>query len=189
MNRILGTAFQQAYVVRDLEPLMRRFIDTFNVGPFIHIQGSPPLDFFYRGQRTAPKFTVAYTYIGEVQVEIIQPLNDAPSPYRDFLASRSKGGIQHMGFWPDDVPAAHRHLEAQGLKRCFEIKMASGDVVYYDPPDGMGTMIEIAAKGPARAQLYAELHRLANTWDGRDPIRRYTTMGDFAKASGITPMW
>src|ERR1700719_3997028 len=93
---------QWGIVVADIEAAMQHWIKVFNVGPFFHIRKIRRHEHnaIYKGNPTDVQITVAFSYFGETQLEIIQQLNDSPSPYRDFLEV-GRSGIQHIGFWSD----------------------------------------------------------------------------------------
>ena len=56
-----------------------------DVGPFFLIDVAPVLDFTYRGQPSDARISIALAQDGPMQIELIQPLDDAPSMYRDFF--------------------------------------------------------------------------------------------------------
>ncbi len=184
---LLGEAMQLAHVVRDLDAALRAFTGTLGIGPFLELTEVPPVDAIYRGHPTRPHLRMAWSFHGTTQIAVLQQLNEAPSPYLDFLRSRREG-IEHVGYWPADAAAARQHLERNGLTRCYEVKTGGG-VVYYDPPPGMDARIAIIEPSEMRPRIYGALQTLVRAWDGSDPVRRYPTMADFLRAQGIAGGW
>jgi hypothetical protein len=184
---ILGEAMQLAYVVRDLDAMLRFWTETMRVGPFLELTDVPPVEGYYHGVPTRPHLRMAWSFVGTTQVSVLQQLNDAPSPHLDFIKS-GRQGIEHVGYWPKDAEAARRHLEGQGLKRCYEVRTGGG-VVYYDPPPGMDTRISVIEASAGREKIYALLKRLVGDWDGQRPVRRYPKMSDFLAEHGIDGGW
>lgn len=185
--RILGSAMQVAHVVRDLDAALVTFTRTLGIGPFLELTSVPPVDAVYRGVPTRPLLRMAWSFHGTTQIAVLQQLNDAPSPYLDFLAS-GREGIEHVGYWPEDAAAARRHLEACGLTRCYEVRTGGG-VVYYDPPPGFDARIAVIEPTKSRPLVYGALQQLVQAWDGRDPVRRHATMAEFLSAQGIEGGW
>jgi hypothetical protein len=178
---------QWGFVVRDIEAAMRHFVEVFGIGPFIHIPDvGRGCRFTYDGQETPLAIDAAYSYLGDVQIELIALRNDAPSPYRDFLKA-GREGLQHAGFWVEEQEAVIQHLEGRGLAGRFTVLLpgALRPTVYFDGPAALGTMIEVAELTPAKARLYDTMAALCRSWDGTRPIRRYDRMGDFAAEAGV----
>lgn len=187
LHPILGPATQLGFVVRDLDAAVRHWVDVLGVGPFLFLEqgtGRPPAASFFRGQEVRIELRLAFGFIGGVQLELIEQVNDAPSPYREFLAA-GREGLQHLGYGVPDHPAACARLEAAGYAPELVIPVAGQDspIVYYRSPAVLGPMLEIvpARWRPAREAVAARLR----TWDGGDPLIRYRSYGDFLAAEGV----
>jgi hypothetical protein len=185
---ILGSTFQWGYVVRDVQAAMRQWTEVMKVGPFIHIADISGLECSYHGKPTDPRLSNAFSYIGDMQIELIQQLNDAPSPYLDFVGS-GREGLQHLGFWVEDYEGTRRSLEAAGFDATYSVRLpgARHATRYFDGLH-MGAMTELSESTPQKTALYDAMKRLVRNWDGSRPIRSYATMGDFAKEQGV-PSW
>ena len=61
------------------------------------------------------RIAVAITYSGDLQVELIQPLDDHPSPYRDFRAAHGSG-LHHVAHFTDDYDAALAAYRGPGAR-------------------------------------------------------------------------
>lgn len=188
MSSNFNTGTQWGIVVPDIEAGMRHWIDVFNIGPFLHIRNIRPHehDATYRGRPTDVKITVAFSYFGETQLEIIQQLNDSPSPYRDFLAA-GRSGIQHIGFWSETYDEAYRKLVADGFTPAYTARMRGVEkaTVYFDDPGAVGAMVELSLSTPRKTQLFGAMAQKVRHWDGKDPIRRFDTMDELANELGV----
>lgn len=172
----LGERVQLAFVVKDMDAAVKYWTETLKVGPFVVMETSRgDRKVYYRGVETLTDFSIAFAYMGDVQIELIKPINDHPSAYKDFLDS-GREGLHHIAYWPQDFGAACDRLEADGFKELASIRTADGErnVMYYETPPHIGTVIEIVPLTKARAAYFGRIQRLSQTWDGvTRPIRRF----------------
>ncbi|WP_168247809.1 MULTISPECIES: VOC family protein [unclassified Mesorhizobium] len=184
--RFLGERAQLAYVVRDIDAAIKYWTEVMRIGPFVLIETSRgPRDFFYRGQVTEMDFYVAFAYMGDVQIELIQPKDDHPSLYKEFFA-QGREGFHHSAFWPEDFPAACKWLEANGFVEIGFVRMKDGavNVAYYETPAMIGSIIEVVPLTADRMAYFNRIHRLCRDWDGESrPLRRFVDRAAFL-ASG-----
>jgi catechol 2,3-dioxygenase-like lactoylglutathione lyase family enzyme len=188
MKSYFNTGTQWGIVVPDIEEAMQHWIKVFNVGPFLHIKKirRHEHDAIYKGQATDVQITVAFSYFGETQLEIIQQLNDSPSPYRDFLAE-GRTGIQHIGFWSDKYDDAYQRLLSDGFTPEYRARMqgVARETVYFRDPGCVGAMVELSLATPRKSRLFGAMAELVKEWDGHDPIRKYDTMDNLAQELGM----
>lgn len=187
LKPILGPATQLGFVVRDVEKTMRHWIDVFGVGPFIFMErgvSQPVSTTWHRGQPVEVELKLAFGYIGDVQIELIEQTNDASSPYTDFLAA-GREGLQHLGFWVHDHAEATARVEAAGYERDYEIRIAGQDqsILYYRSPDLYGPMLEIVPPMWRRSRQAVLDH--IRTYTGTDPIIRFDTYSAFIQHAGV----
>lgn len=187
LRPILGPATQLGFVVRDLDAAVRHWIEVLGVGPFLFLDkgtGRPPGVSHYRGLPVRVELRLAFGFLGDVQIELIEQVNDAPSPYRAFLESGGEG-LQHLGYWVHDYDEARRRLEAAGYRPDFVIPLPGQrePIVYYRSPAAFGPMLEIVPRRWRRARE-AVAARLA-AWPGGDPLIRHETYADFLADSKV----
>jgi hypothetical protein len=173
MSRIFGEIRQNGYIVHDLEPAMRHWAEDLGIGPWYSIGVLAANGLRYRGQLTTARVAIALANSGELQLELIQPLDDEPSPYRDFLAANGEG-LQHLSTWPsaaryDAAVAAHK---AAGGEVLFEGQAGRSRFIYLETGGHDGTVMEMADLSPGSQRLFAAIREQARNWDGSDPIRR-----------------
>lgn len=181
LRPVLGPATQLGFVVRDLDVAVHHWTKVLGVGPFLFLEngtGRPPNPSFFRGQEVRIEMRLAFGFIGDVQLELIQQVNDAPSPYREFLDSGQEG-LQHLGYWVHDHADSCQRVEAAGYTPELVIPIAGQErpIIYYRSPAVVGPMLEIVPPRWRRARE-AVMARL-QSWTGGDPLIRYPTYGDF----------
>ena len=173
MSRFLGEIRQNGYVVRDIEKSMGHFADVIGIGPFLYIEDARLENFHYRGAPSAARASLAFAHAGRLQIELIQPLNDAPSLYIDFLRG-GREGLHHLGYLVDDYPAV---VEA-GLARGWSLGQSGSlqgiGFTYFDTETQPGTIVEVIEGTAAARAFYAMLEERCGSWDGNDPIQRAT---------------
>ena len=182
----LGRQAQLAFVVRDLDATLKYWTATLKVGPFVVIEKSVgDRKVMHRGVETSMDTTLAFAYMGDVQVEIVRPINDSPSPFLEFLES-GREGLHHLAFWPEDFEGACAHVEANGFRDVCSMYMRDGtrNVAYYETPDFIGAMVELVPMTAARTAYFSRIQRLCADWDGTTrPVRRFADRAAFL-ASG-----
>lgn len=179
--RRLGKRLQLGHVVRDMDAALRYWTEVMGVGPFVMLDSSlADRQFFHRGAASAVDFSIAIAYMGEVMIELIMPLNSAPSPYAEFLAS-GREGLHHIGLWPSDFNETCEELKRSGFTEVSSIRRPDGtkDVIYCDTPAAVGAMVELADMTPLRARFLGGIKTLADGWDGSRPVRRYASRAEF----------
>jgi catechol 2,3-dioxygenase-like lactoylglutathione lyase family enzyme len=186
MSRIFGPIRQNGYVVKDIRAAMNHWINAHGVGPWFYVDRVKTDYFRYKGVDSAMEMSVALANSGDLQIELIQQRNDAPSPYVDFLAS-GREGLQHLAFYVRDMSAACAQLETNGLERVYTIAPEGGDerVYYYEDPRQPGTMTELIERTPLRRRVHAAILAATKGWEGAEPIRRFDSIAHFARASGL----
>jgi len=167
---LFGPVVQQGYVVPDVEAAIQHWLAR-GVGPFFveELKGLPAL---VHGDESTLDLTAAFAYWGDQQIEVIQPRDDKPSIYRDFLDRHPEGGLQHVAVWVDDIDEEIAKLQA--ASRHYEVTQRYGDGhAYLDCIDAPGVMIQLMAHNEAIDELFAIIKGAAGTWDGQsEPVRK-----------------
>jgi len=187
LKPLLGPSTQLGFVVKDLDAALEHWIGVLGVGPFLYFDkgtGRPPAPSFYRGEQVVVETRLAFGHIGNVQIELIEQVNDAPSPYRDFIAAGHQG-LQHLGYWVPDFQEACRRVEAAGYVREFVIPIAgqADPIIYFRAPDVLGPMLELTP--PRWKHMRQAVLERTMGWTGPDPLIRYETYGDFIATANI----
>jgi catechol 2,3-dioxygenase-like lactoylglutathione lyase family enzyme len=116
-KEMFGKFVQIGVVVADLDKSTRALTDIFGIGPF-HIVDWPPegradLERFYHGQPGDFTARMAFTELGSIELELIQPVS-GQSIWADFLRD-SGGGIHHIRFNVDELEPVQEYLAGQGI--------------------------------------------------------------------------
>ena len=85
---------------RNRSPI-QHWVDNLAIGPWYYVPSVRPKEFVYQGKPSIPEISIALAFSGSLRIELIQPVDDTTSAYRDFLRSGQQG-LQHVSSWPDD---------------------------------------------------------------------------------------
>jgi methylmalonyl-CoA/ethylmalonyl-CoA epimerase len=128
---------QVGVVVRDVEKAIKR-LTALGIGPFQQMALSPEREEWFRGKRMYADFKIYGARIGDVQIELIQPLS-GDSPHKEFLETKGEG-IQHVMFAVDDFDKEVARLTKKGATELLRAKFPGGrGVAYLDL--GVGNII------------------------------------------------
>lgn len=171
MSRFFGNIAQIGYVVHDIHASMEHWV-RHGVGPWFYVDDVPTDFFRYRGVDSDVKMSVALANTGDIQIELIQQRNDAPSMYKDFLDA-GHHGAQHIAYWTTDYQDLYDRVLQAGYRVAQEgsIGGAQGRFAYLDNEFEPGTVIEISDISGPKGQMFAYIRDVAASWDGTDPIR------------------
>ena len=111
----LWCGLPELYVVRDIRAAMDHWVNVMGVGPWYYIDRVKTDYFRHRGEDSAMEMSVALANSGDLQIELIQQRNDAPSMYKEFLDS-GREGPQHMSYSTRDYQALYDRALSLGYK-------------------------------------------------------------------------
>ena len=173
MSRLFGAIRQNGYVVRDIEAALRHWTEVLEVGPFYYFERVPIEDFRYRGEPSPLEVSIALANSGDLQIELIQQRNGAPSMYRDFLEAGCEG-LQHVAYWTEHMDRDLSRAAEAGwvVGQSGRIGGPDGRFVYYETRGHPGSVVELSEVSGAKGAFFARLRDRARTWDGADPIVR-----------------
>ena len=162
-----GDIRQLGYVVRDLAPAVDAWSRELRVGPWTIIRNIT-LRSVYRGEPSEPLIDIALGYRGQMQIELIEQRNDAPSPYRPYI-ERGHYGLHHTAFLSERIDADVSRAESAGLQVVCDIRMPMGGRYVYLQSEGLGPglYIELLEATPMLRQMFSEGIAAAAGWDGR----------------------
>ena len=114
-NSPLSNVRHIGLIVRDIDKAIAHF-QSLGIGPFEplkviitrrEVQGKPvTID--------SVKVKVRTAQMGDMQLELIEP-DEGKSPWREFLETRGDG-IEHLGFFVDDIDRETARMEEKGFK-------------------------------------------------------------------------
>ncbi|MGJ3507834.1 VOC family protein [Enemella sp. A6] len=169
-----GDIIQVGYLVEDVDASVQEWIDHFGVGPWLRFEDLPLVGTF-DGEPAEVRIKVAFSYRGELQVELIELLSpDVPSQYL-----REDGtpfiGAHHVAWLTDDLDADIAAAEERGLRARFVGGAGTMRVAYLDSPDQPGTWFELIES--SMRPMLDEGIATSRAWDGTDPVRTVQPAG------------
>ena len=168
----LGPIAQLGYVVDDIERAMTLWLEHHDVGPFFYLPQPPLADLRYRGRPTSAAIAVALTYSGDHQIELIQPLDREPSPYRDFAARRGEG-LHHVARFTDEFDAAMARCRALGRQPYYHGRGLSADqrFAYFEAGSNDAGAVNEIVETVGFGDFFEYMRARCAAWEGAEPIR------------------
>ncbi len=116
LTPLFGPVRQTAYIVPDIETAIEDWGSQLGIGPFALCREITPLaGSTFRGEPTAEVvMNVAFAYIDDLQLELIEQVNETPSMYREAV-ERSGFGHHHYGFCVEDFDATYGRAMTDGF--------------------------------------------------------------------------
>jgi methylmalonyl-CoA/ethylmalonyl-CoA epimerase len=148
---------QLASVVHDLDQAVRAWSGELGIGPWTGYRLEPPRlqETIYRGTRVEFSLRHAFAWQGDVQLELVQPL-DGPSIFADHLEAHGEG-LHHVGTFVTDHAAAVAQAIAAGFAPLQSARGfgAEGDgaFAYFQHPS-VSLVVELIA--PPRVRIEPE---------------------------------
>ena len=142
---------QIALVVRDVYRAMDHWSTLLGVGPWDvrHFTPETVRGFHVDGREVEEDFDFicAVTWVGEVEMELIQPIT-GPNIYWRHLEEHGEGLHHIKDVMPDEeIPGVLQHFEQQGIS-VLQTGWIDDDVHYYlDTKDQLGLVFEVGNGG------------------------------------------
>jgi hypothetical protein len=119
---------QVGIVVRDVEKTAER-LTSIGIGPFNPMELPPERKEWFRGEPMYAEFKIFGAMIGDIQIELIQPLS-GNSPHMEFLETKGEG-IQHIACAVPDVQEAVDELAEKDVDVLMRAKFPGDRGVAY----------------------------------------------------------
>src|SRR5262249_43686416 len=127
----------------------------------------------YRGAPSRSAITLAMAFSGHMQIELIQPLDDEPSVYKELIDARGYG-FHHFGKVVTDLARETARLRARGFEEAFRMPVPTGgDVVYFDCKGELPGFLEVFEGTPGMEETFTRFHQAAVGWNGSEPVRSF----------------
>lgn len=155
---------QLGIVTPDLDAEIRRWLEK-GVGPFFTIGGAMLSHYEYLGQGSSPRVSAAFAQAGPLQLELINPIDDEPSIYREFVDGGGDG-LHHFGWFSDDLERDRAAAEGPGRKLLQTGTVLGTPFAYYElaEPASASALIDTPSDSGRLAQAALDE---AKTWDGK----------------------
>jgi catechol 2,3-dioxygenase-like lactoylglutathione lyase family enzyme len=134
---------QIGIVVADLEAASRHYAGVFGLPlpPIAETRSRDVTGITYRGRPTDGRARLAFFRMGQVAVELIEPL-DGPSTWRDHLETHGPG-VHHIAFQVPSMDQALAHLSAHRIEVVQQASFRSGRYAYLDSRETLSVMLEL----------------------------------------------
>lgn len=147
---------QIALVVADVEATARRYRQLLGVQDWyvndVDTLAGKGSGFHHRGQPIAARARIAWARLGEVELELIEPL-DEDSVYAQFLREQGPG-LHHVMFDGMDLLTCSRQMAAAGIVELAGGELQQSRFKLFDTQDALGLLCEFAEGG----ELIADRH-------------------------------
>ncbi len=146
------TVAQIAIVVHDIEEAAKRYsaILGLPVPNFITTQPGDEVNMTFRGQPSNAQCKLAFFSLGQVQLELIQPLG-GQSTWQEAL-DRKGEGVHHIAFWVEGMQRSVDFLKQHEIPMIQRGDMGEGQYAYFDAEPQLGVVLELLErKRDARA--------------------------------------
>ena len=128
-------AYQVGVVVRDIDKAIE-FYESLGIGPFHEGPSAIAIDRKVYGKPADVKIRGAITQMGQIEFELLQPV-EGESIQKEFL-ERHGEGINHLGFFVDDIDQEVAKLVEKGFKVIMSAKFVDGGGFAYLDTDKVG---------------------------------------------------
>jgi methylmalonyl-CoA/ethylmalonyl-CoA epimerase len=149
---MLDPAFTQAMqigiVVRDLGATMRAYVDEYGIGPWKIYEFNQDLHEYGRPVKRSWRLAVAM--VGQLQWELIEPLDDA-SIYARFLAEKG-GGVHHIAVAAKNFDEMLARAVERGTDLVLSGEFEGVKVAYLGTDRNLGVILEIYSGTPKPKQ-------------------------------------
>ena len=186
MLKSLGPALQIGVVTNDLQQSVREWVTSTHVAPFAVLPEALVACIDAQGCRTELPVAVALGFHADLMIELIQPLDDRDSFYRE----RLKRGphVHHFGFWPHDMERALAECEAHGwhLRARVEVK-GRPPTSFFEFPPMPSILIELIEGGSEKLASYQPIRDRARAWQRRSVGQSQSPTFAFQPEGTIAP--
>lgn len=164
---------QMAYVVPDIEAAMAGWTRDLGVGPFFLLDRFTGEDPVYRGAPAQGAVALAMGFAGHMQIELLQPLDDHASVYRETIDERGHG-FHHWGIGTRDFTGDIARYGERGYEVAFQAGVPTGgSVAYLDTAGELPGFLELIELGEMMEAVFTRFYAASLAWDGSDPVRPF----------------
>lgn len=165
-----GSIIELCHVVRDMDHAIRHWT-MLGAGPWFVGELELSENQFHRGQPTEMSIEVAFGFSGGLLIELVRPIKDIPSVFREVLDTRGPG--YHHVMLRADFDEGCARLHAAGHEIAMRGTMPSGErCVLFDTRGDNDGFIELMEISPLIERQMENMARAHREWDGHSDPRR-----------------
>ena len=157
---------QMGFVVDDFDGPIKHWTEKLNVGPFFILEHLDLKDFHYKGNKSNIDFSVAISFSGDMQIELIKQHCDTPSIYNEYSEIK-RGDLHHICRLTPDINNDIKVLENQGYKNIQDGETEDGGIkfAYLDAQENYGSILELAELAEENLVLTEAMKNASKNWD------------------------
>lgn len=164
---------QFAYTVPNVREAAQRWTDLTGIGPWFIRGPFTTTKSRYRGELAPARLVVAQAFSGHSMIELIEQQDNAPSVYRERI-DVDGFGFHHVARSTLDFDADFAKYVAGGFSVAYEsILPTNARLAYFDTTEELGGMVELVELTTAQEDVYTNVFRAAQGWDGTEPFRTH----------------
>ena len=146
MSEGLGTdvVTQVGLIVRDIEKSVDAYVDVFGLKQRPGVSMTDTVDTAhtrYMGQPSEARAKLAFIDMGQVTIELIQPVG-GPSTWKDFLDAHGEG-VHHIAFMVKGTDQVLAYLAGKGMPLIQRGDYTGGQYSYVDTAPRLGVILEL----------------------------------------------
>lgn len=169
MSYSKNAVIEVCYVTRDMDATLKYWIDVMGAGPFFVGDMALADNQYLRGEPCTQSICVAFGFSGDMLIELVQPLDDRPSLFKEVLDDNGPG--YHHIMLRADYDEGVATLSDYELAAHGELP-GGARYAMFDAREETGGFIEIMEMLPMIKNQFANMEQAARDWDGStDPIR------------------
>jgi hypothetical protein len=169
MSSAFGPVRQVGYVVSDSNAATDFWVRVAGAGPFFTLPNYEVANCEYAGSRSSPRLSIAIGYSGSLQIELLQPLDEEVSLYRE-LARSPLAGPHYVTYWVEDLGLAVNHARELGCEVVQSGGIAgAGRFTYLKAANG--PLFELLETNDMIRGWFGSMQAAAEGWDGERPLR------------------
>ena len=183
---LFGEVRQTAYIVPDIDQAIDDWGRQLEISPFAVCREISPLaGSSYRGQPTPEiVMNVAFAYLGELQLELIQQVNDTPSMYREAIEKRGYSH-HHYGFCVEDFQGTTERALAGDFEAVVEAGVPGfARMSYIESRTIPGLVCEVIEWNDFTRPYFDGIHRFLSEADERERVHELDLSALVAGAVG-----
>lgn len=134
---------QVGIIVKDIEKSIEMYSRIFGTEkpPIIITDGYDKTNAKYKGQPTHARAKLAFFKMGQVQIELIEPIGE-PSTWKEHLDKNGES-VHHIAFVVPDTGKAVEYLRDQGMTIDQQGDYTGGMYTYINSSSQLGVAIEL----------------------------------------------
>jgi hypothetical protein len=159
------------HVVNDMDAALRYWTEVIGAGPFFVGDMELTENQWHRGQPCEQSIQVAFGFSGGVVIELVKPLRDIPSAFREVLDSTGPGF--HHVMLRVDYDEGYKRLSEAGYEVALHGLLPGGErCTLFDTRKDSGGYIELMDMSPMVRRQLENMARAHREWDGKtNPVR------------------